>query len=539
MDTDWALAATAFACVTTTEISWLPSMDLFSPNLRTLLLRRQDHRQPSTTKSSTWTSYSGGSCSLVLTVKTRSKPRAPFPLLHARVVTHPSSPTLPQPAPCRFSSSLRALSGTCWFPFCPLWRLDYGHNFADAARLPRSPAAAAMPPRIWMPNVRMRLKLRPAPSESGRVAMPVCFERFSHRSPAEMWGRISAIEVGTRPVCNARASHYGLARLPMPCVSDHVLTASSEFRCCPCFLLVVCSLATLHPLPRHLTGDGRRRHVQDKYTHCRNSPPGYQSGGPPDAFLRLWDGRRQAQFPQHHGRAPAHCVQAGRQPGGCQEGQGHEAVLRQAHVARGGANGPQAVVIAGVDGAGRGRRRGGGCRPNRVGRWGRVSVSEGVVVRYQGMTRGWVVWSWTGPRCGPSKRAWANAKLRTKRAFMRPSWLLFSTHLAEWGRGVLRPARCTLQSFSLFLSFFVALLSLFSRGRPWKSVSRAPWRTPRTSPLPVCSTALRPYLSPTPFHRTTLPQTRATRRLTASQTGPSPPSSQTARRAHPPRPTSS
>jgi len=209
MDTDWALAATAFACVTATEISWLPSMDLFSPNLRTLLLRRQDHRQPSTTKSSTWTSYSGGSCSLVLTVKTGSKPRAPFPLLHARVVTHPSSPTLPQPAPCRFSSSLRALSGTCWFPFCPLWRLDYGHNFADAARLPRSPAAAAMPPRIWMPNVRMRLKLRPAPSESGRVAMPVCFERFIHRSPAEMWGRVSAIEVGTRPVCNARASHYG------------------------------------------------------------------------------------------------------------------------------------------------------------------------------------------------------------------------------------------------------------------------------------------------------------------------------------------
>ncbi|GAB0491165.1 hypothetical protein MMPV_002417 [Pyropia vietnamensis] len=29
-----------------------------------------------------------------------------------------------------------------------------------------------MPPRIWMPNVRMRLKLRPAPSDAGRVRMP-------------------------------------------------------------------------------------------------------------------------------------------------------------------------------------------------------------------------------------------------------------------------------------------------------------------------------------------------------------------------------
>lgn len=29
-----------------------------------------------------------------------------------------------------------------------------------------------MPPRIWMPNVRMRLKLRPAPSEAGRVTVP-------------------------------------------------------------------------------------------------------------------------------------------------------------------------------------------------------------------------------------------------------------------------------------------------------------------------------------------------------------------------------
>ena len=29
MDTDWALAATALACVTATEIAWLPSMDLF------------------------------------------------------------------------------------------------------------------------------------------------------------------------------------------------------------------------------------------------------------------------------------------------------------------------------------------------------------------------------------------------------------------------------------------------------------------------------------------------------------------------------
>lgn len=29
-----------------------------------------------------------------------------------------------------------------------------------------------MPPRIWMPNVRLRLKLRPAPSEAHRVKMP-------------------------------------------------------------------------------------------------------------------------------------------------------------------------------------------------------------------------------------------------------------------------------------------------------------------------------------------------------------------------------
>jgi len=29
MDTDWAPAATALACVTATEIAWLPSMDLF------------------------------------------------------------------------------------------------------------------------------------------------------------------------------------------------------------------------------------------------------------------------------------------------------------------------------------------------------------------------------------------------------------------------------------------------------------------------------------------------------------------------------
>lgn len=29
-----------------------------------------------------------------------------------------------------------------------------------------------MPPRIWMPNVRMRLKLRPAPSDAGRTRLP-------------------------------------------------------------------------------------------------------------------------------------------------------------------------------------------------------------------------------------------------------------------------------------------------------------------------------------------------------------------------------
>jgi len=68
MVTDWALAATALACATATEIAWLASKDLFF-NQFANTSAAPSRPSATQTKSSTLTSYFGRPRSYVLTVE--------------------------------------------------------------------------------------------------------------------------------------------------------------------------------------------------------------------------------------------------------------------------------------------------------------------------------------------------------------------------------------------------------------------------------------------------------------------------------------